>query len=166
MKYNQYPLNHIKKLIAKGQEATTEFDNIDSFLYNIDCDFDEVEFLGLGFKNPDFDVDSIEIKEYYRIGEPTLNYGGTYQHSYNFAEERPEAGVSVVTTGWLHSLKSIFFGTDNAKIESKGVYKIKGFAIPNVGGDDEILIIPMDFAEKTDIKTRDNELEKAVAKLD
>ena len=72
MKYNQYPLNHIKKLIAKGQEATTEFDNIDSFLYNIDCDFDEVEFLGLGFKNPDFDVDSIEIKEYYRIGEPTL----------------------------------------------------------------------------------------------
>lgn len=37
MKYNQYPLNHIKKLIAKGQEATTEFDNIDSFLYNIDC---------------------------------------------------------------------------------------------------------------------------------
>ena len=56
MKYNQYPLNHIKKLIAKGQEATTEFDNIDSFLYNIDCDFDEVEFLGLGFKNPDFDV--------------------------------------------------------------------------------------------------------------
>ena len=47
MKYNQYPLNHIKKLIAKGQEATTEFDNIDSCLYNIDCDFDEVEFLGL-----------------------------------------------------------------------------------------------------------------------
>lgn len=44
MKYNQYPLNHIKKLIAKGQEATTEFDNIDSFLYNIDCDFDEVSF--------------------------------------------------------------------------------------------------------------------------
>ena len=164
MKYNQYPLNYIKKLIVKGQEATKEFNSIDSFLYSIDYDFGEEEFLGLGFKNPDFDVDSIEIKEYYRIGEPVLDYGGKSYNSYNFAEERSEAGVSVVTTEWLHSLKSIFFGTDDNKIASKGVYKIKGFAIPHVGGDDETLIIPMDFAEKTDIKTRD-ELEKAVENI-
>lgn len=51
------------------------------------------------------------------------------------------------------------------KLKAKVFIKSKDFAIPNVGGDDEILIIPMDFAEKTDIKTRD-ELEKAVAKLD
>ncbi len=164
MKYNQYSLNYIKKLIAKGQEATKEFNDIESFIYGTDYHFNEYDFLGLGFKNPDFDVDSIEIKEYYRIGEPVLDYGGKYYNSYNFAEERSEAGVSVVTTEWLHSLKSIFFGTDDNKIASKGVYKIKGFAIPHVGGDDETLIIPMDFAEKTDIKTRD-ELEKAVENI-
>ena len=159
--YNQYSLNYIKKLIAKGQEATKEFNSIDSFLYSIDYDFGEEEFLKLGFKNPDFDVDSMKVKQYYRIGKPTLDYDGIYKHSYNFAEERPEAGVSVVTTDWLHSLKSVFFGTDDDKIASKGVYKIEGIALPNVGGDNETLIVPTDFVEKTDIKTRD-ELEKAV----
>lgn len=162
MKYNQYSLNFVKKLIARGQKAAKEYDKLDDFLYNIDFDFGEEKFLTMGFKNPDFDVDSIEIKEYYRIGEPVLGADGKYKNSYNFAEERPEVGVSVVTTAWLHSLKSIFFGTDDDKIASKGVYKIKGFAVPNVGGDDETLIIPMDFAEKTDIKSRD-ELERVVA---
>lgn len=162
-KYNQYSLNYIKKLIARGQKAAKEFDNVQDFLFSADFDFGEEEFLTIGFKNPDFDIDSIEIKEYYRIGEPVLSTDGTYKNSYNFAEERPEAGVSVATTAWLHNLKSIFFGADDDKIASKGVYKIKGFEVPNVGGDDETLIIPMDFAEKTDITSRD-ELEKAVKK--
>lgn len=49
-----------------------------------------------------------EIREYYRIGEPRCDGHGCYLPSYNFAEDRPENGVSVVTTAWLNSFKSVF----------------------------------------------------------
>lgn len=81
--------------------------------------------------------------------------------SYNFAEDRPEDGVSVVTAAWLNSFKSVFFNTTDENISKRGVYKIKGFSLPGTGGDNETMICPMDWAVKTDIKTRED-LEKAV----
>lgn len=158
MKYNQYSFSTIKKLINIGQTAAKEGKSE----YEV-CDLieepSEAEFIYLGYQNPDYEIG--EIREYYRIGEPREDGHGSYLPSYNFAEDRPEDGVSVVTTAWLNSYKSVFFNTTDEKIASRGIYKIKGFALPGVGGDDETMICPMDWAVKTDIRTRDD-LEKAV----
>lgn len=156
-KFNQYSIEKIKKFIALG--ASKRNMDRDSFLYWA-ADFGEsaITFITLGYDHPDFEP---EIKEFYRIGCPINDGYDYYKNSYNYAEDRPEEGISVVTTEWLHSLKSVFFGSSDEKIKAKGVYKIKGFALPVTGGDDELLIVPMDWAVKTRIRTRSG-LEKAV----
>lgn len=151
-KYNQYSYNYIKKLISAGQEAAKKGWTTEELAYNTNYDLSEFEFVSMGFSNPDFIPG--EIREFYRIGEPDIDMGGTYQNSYNFADDRRENGVSVVTTAWLNSMKSVFFNTTDEKIAARGVYKIRGFAVPGCGGDDETLICPMGWAEKTKIRTR------------
>ncbi|MCI5678711.1 MAG: hypothetical protein MR278_01810 [Bacteroidales bacterium] len=162
MKYNQYSYETIKKLIAKGQKYASKGYSINDVLYAEDFSESQWEFVQMGLEHPDFVPG--EIKTFYRIGEPREDGYGCYKNSYNFAEDRFENGVSVVTAEWLHNLKSVFFGTSDKDIEAKGVYKIRGFVVPNIGGDDETLICPMDWAEKTRIRTR-NGLEKAVKNI-
>ncbi|MCM1224559.1 MAG: hypothetical protein NC548_59935 [Lachnospiraceae bacterium] len=162
MKYNQINFNQIKKLIADGQAAAKDGETLDNIIYSGRYSLMEYEFVSLGFENPDWQVG--EIREFFRIGEPIDNGYGTYKNSWNFAEDRRESGVSVVTTAWLHSLKSVFFGTSDEKIAARGVWKIRGFVVPGHGGDDETLICPIDWAERTRIRTRDG-LERAVKKL-
>lgn len=161
VEYNEYSYETIKRLISEGQKAAKEYDSINDFLYATDYTFSEWEYVGLGSEYPDWEIG--EIKTYYRIGEPAIDRDGRYANSYNHADDRPEAGVSVATIGWLHSFKSVFFSSDDEAIKRRGVYKIVGFELPNLGGDDEILIRPMDWAERTDINTRE-ELEHAVQK--
>lgn len=160
MDYNEFSYDTIKRLVKEGQAATTKYSTMMDLLYSRDFGFHEWEYIAMGFENPDWEIG--EIKTFYRIGEPLIDDGGAYRNSYNHAADRPEEGVSVVTTEWLHSLKSVFFGTSDDKIEAKGVYKIRGFELPTCGGDDEKLIKPIDWAEKTDIVTREG-LEAAVA---
>lgn len=156
-KFNQYSIETIKKYIALG--ATKREMDKDSFLYwAADYPLSVIPFIELGYQYPDFEP---EIKEYYRIGCPISDGDNYYRNSFNFADDKYEEGISVVTTKWLHSLKSVFFGSSDEDIKAKGVYKIKGFALPQTGGDDELLIIPMDWAVKTRIRTRSG-LEKAV----
>lgn len=159
MKYNEYPIAIIKKIIRDGQMAAKNGWTEEEMFYRIDCSFAESRFLTIGFRNPDFIVG--EIRTFYRIGEPAENGYGCYKPSYNYADDMPEDGVSVVTLAWLNSMKSVFFGTTDEKIQKRGVYKIRGFVLPRRGGDDEVLICPMDWAEKTRIRTRAG-LEKAV----
>lgn len=160
-RYNQYSLQTILKLITAGQQAVKDGVSEYALMNSGDWNLSQWEFVSMGFHNPDFDVEKIEVREFYRIGEPINDGNNCYKNSWNFADDKPETGVSVVTTAWLHSLKSVFFGTDDETLKTKGIYKIKGFAVPSVGGDDEILICPMDWAEKTRIRTR-NGLERAV----
>ena len=93
-----------------------------------------------------------KIETFYRIGncrqDETYNY---YYNSWNFADDRREIGVSVITKEWLNSLKSVFFGTSTEKIKARGIYKIEGIVIGR-GGDGEPLIIPTSWAEKTKIR--------------
>ena len=160
MDYNEFSFNKIKRLVREGRNAAFEYDTIEEFVHSKDFGFTEWEYIAMGFENPAWEIG--EIKTFYRIGEPLIDEGGAYINSYNHAEDRPEDGVSVVTIGWLHSLKSVFFGTNDEEIAAKGVYKIRGFELPTCGGDDEKLIKPIDWAEKTDIVTREG-LEAAVA---
>lgn len=132
MKYNEYSFEKIKKLIAEGQAAARVGQNINDFVYSTDYKPSEYNFVLMGFENVDFVPG--DIKEFYRIGEPIVNEGGWYKNSYNYKDGRPEKGVSIVTTKWLDSLTSIFFGTSDEIISSKGVYKIRGFIIPGWGG--------------------------------
>lgn len=66
-----------------------------------------------------------------------------------------------MTTAWLNSFKSVFFNTTDENLLKRGVYKIKGFSLPGVGGDNETMICPMDWAVRTDITTRE-QLENVV----
>ncbi|WP_276773827.1 hypothetical protein [Ruminococcus champanellensis] len=165
-KYNAYGLKTIKKYAEMGkqfaQEGLTWERIIDRLPESKMFDQDILKFVDIGYRYGD----KIEIveKEFYRIGEPTIDcYGNCYHASYNYAEDKPEDGISVVTTAWLHSMKSVFFGAhDDEKLQSRGVYKIKGVVV-GFGGDDEPLIYATDWAEKTRIRTY-NGLEKAVAK--
>lgn len=161
--YNGYSYKTIKKLISKGQEFSKKYSTLNELLYSENVSFDEWELIALGYENPNYIP---QIGTFYRIGEPILDiHKGCYRPSYNFAEDRSEEGVSVVTTKWLNSLKSIFWGADDEKIKKLGVYKITGVILPYVGGDDEITIFPLDYAKKTYIKTR-NGLERAVKTLE
>lgn len=162
--YNQYSLKTIRRLVKEGAEASRKFRTVEEMIVNSDYSLGELEFVCIGFHNPDFVPGEAEV--FYRIGEPRLNrMDGCYARSYNYVEDRPESGVSVVTTGWLRSMKSVFFGATDDKIADRGVWKVKGLRLPSSGGDDEILIIPVDWAEKTRIKTRAG-LERAVKKLE
>ncbi len=157
-KYNQYSFNYIKKLIQIGKKLAEDYNSFDDVMYATDYNMEELKFIAMGFKNPDFIP---EIGTFYRIGEPRQDGYAAYKSSWNFSEDRAEDGVSVVTTAWLNSMKSVFFNTTDEKIKSAGVYKIMGFALPSVGGDDETIICPLDWAIKTKIRTR-NGLKKAV----
>lgn len=161
-KYNQYSYNYIKKLIAAGQAAAKKGSTLEELAYSSDYSEKEWIFTGMGFENPDFVPG--EIREFYRIGEPVVDTDGTYRNSYNFADDRRENGVSVVTTAWLNSMKSVFFNTTDEKIAARGAYKIRGFVVPGCGGDDETLICPMGWAEKTKIRTRSG-LARAVREI-
>ena len=163
-KYDCYGINSITKLYNFGKECAENgmsvYEMIDK-LYEMGYkDTEAVKIAGAGATYGD-DI-TIEEKTYYRIGEPIREmYGDYYKPSYNFADDRPEDGISVVTENWLHSLKSVFFGAhDDEKIAAKGVYKITGVQIA-IGGDNEPLIYATDWAELTEIKTFE-ELEAAV----
>lgn len=160
-KYSIPSEEKIHTLIKRGKEARkagiSEYDLVDT-----DLPLDYMDIIFWGYNYPDFEIGY--PKTFYRIGEPTKNkFETAYVPSFNFAENRCEIGVSVVTTAWLNSLKSIFFGTYDEKIAEKGVYKIRGYILPHNGGDDEILILPIDWAEKTKIRTRTG-LARAVKK--
>ena len=163
MDYNEFSFEKIKKLVKEGQGAATKYSTLGELVHSKDFGFREWEYIAMGFENPDWKIG--EIKTFYRIGEPLIDEGGAYVNSYNYAADRPEDGVSVVTTEWLHSLKSVFFGTTDEILKARGVFKIRGFELPGCGGDDEKLIKPIDWAEKTDIVTREG-LEEALAEED
>lgn len=158
-------MNEIE-LIKKGQTLSQKYNNdYERYVYSDEFNENpsayEQNFISTGFGNPNFEF---EIKTFYRIGCPIKDEYGEYISSYNFAEQRSEAGVSVVTVEWLHSLKSIFFGTSDDDLKRKGVYEIEGIELPYKGGDDEPLILVVGEPVKTRIRTRQG-LEKAVKNI-
>lgn len=165
--YNSYSVRTIGKLFDIGRQLRKENKDIDNYYDEWEdrvSDIvrfvgpDELELVGFAYDNPSIKA---EEREYYRIGEPQLNMGGYYSKSHNFANDTPESGVSVITSKWLNSVKSIFFGAhDDDVLKSKGVYKIKGILV-GYGGDDEPVIYPTDYAYRTNITTYE-ELEQAV----
>lgn len=157
--YNGHSVEYANKIAKEvlNQEFESEREMID-WAMEKNYSTDAIDIMYSAIKYGDKILPFVE-KEFYRIGEPKMNYN-CYSPSFNFAENKPEEGVSVVTTEWLQSLKSIFFGTDDATLKRRGVYKIKGFVI-GFGGDDEPLIYPTDFAEKL-TKCNKKTLEKLV----
>ncbi len=166
MKYERLTENEIKRYINIGAKIAKDGQDLDAAVKEMiyadelqlwELDSHAVEFIKMGYNG-----ETPEEKVYYRIGEPRINhYNGTYYDSHNFADDTQENGISVVTTEWLHSVKSVFFGALTDEIlNSRGVYKIRGIEIGK-GGDGEPLIYAMDWAEKTRIRTYAG-LEKAV----
>ena len=92
------------------------------------------------------------VRNYYRIGEPRIAPAGClYAPSYNFADEKYENGVSAISIGWLHSLKSVFWNADE-RAKTHGVWKISGIQL-SAGGDDEPVIYPLGWADKTKLRS-------------
>lgn len=92
-------------------------------------------------------IPTYEIKTYYRIGEPQIDdCGNFYKPSYNFADQKYEYGISVVTKSWLNSLKSVFWNAE-LRCKTHGIYSFRGVQI-GVGGDDEPVVMPIEWAKK------------------
>lgn len=164
-KYNGYSGKTVKRLFEigkdceqKGMTVAEVVDRLAELKFTNDEAYN-IAFAGMKYGDR---ITAIEEKTWYRIGEPAIDYySDCYKNSYNYADERPEEGISVINTEWLHSLKSVFFGAhDDDKLKSRGVYRIKGVQI-GFGGDDEPIIYATDWAEKTRIRTFAG-LEKAV----
>ena len=151
MKKYGWNIDEIKNLLMKGQNIKNNNE-----LYDVMSKYSLIEFeiisIGYDLKNEDI---NFNIHTYYRIGEPKVNEMGTaYLPSYNFATEKREKGVSCISLNWLNSLKSVFFNITDERIEKDGIWEIKGIKIAT-GGDDEPLIIPVDWAKKTNFKSID-----------
>ena len=166
-KYNSYGPKGLQKIRETAQELLAKGKTLEDYVRSADDPFslstEKITLLGAFMENPNL---SIEERVFLRIGKPGIDGSGQqYAPSFNFAEQTPEAGVSVVTTKWLDNLKSVFFGAhDDSKIAARGVYAVRGFVI-NSGGDDEPLIYPTAWAVKTKIKSHDA-LRKAVKALE
>ncbi len=138
-------LEIFKNLLAVGATAEKEGYTMDQLLYSNNFSMQEWDIVAIGYENPDYNP--VEIKDFYRIGEPRTDIYGNIKNSWNYADDKAEKGVSVVTLEWLHSLKSVFFNAAE-KIKNRGVYKISGILLPYNGGDGEPLIYPIGIAEK------------------
>lgn len=163
-KYNSWNLENIKRIyeFAKELHGLSVYEQYDRLPEKYAMDSDAATLMSAFTDAIDHNLDlTLEVKDFYRIGEPRMNYDGTYRPSWNYADNKPELGISVVTSEWLDSFKAIFFGAhDDEKLATRGIYKIKGVQI-TTGGDDEPLIYAMDWAEKTKIRTLEG-LRKAV----
>ena len=163
--YGGYSINGIKKIIKllKNVKNINDVEEINDIL--VENGYNPI-FFGMseiiaGISNNYIDLDNISEKYFLRISEPKIDYmADVYMSSWNYADDRREKGISVISSDWLKSLKSVFFGVSDEDIKSRGVYIMKGIVIGK-GGDDEPLILATDFAKKTNIKTKE-QLKKAV----
>ena len=158
MKYERLTSKEIERYINIGRRIEESGQNIESaiedMIRNNELDLWEINHHAAAFIKMGYDGRTPEEKVYYRIGEPKVNhYNGTYFNSRNFADDKLENGISVITEEWLQSLKSVFFGAHTDEVlRARGVYKIRGIEIDK-GGDDEPVIYAVDWAEKTRIRT-------------
>lgn len=141
----------IKTLFNIGKNASNECEMLENAeLRGYNTASDSVTILlyaGYRSKTTGF-IPTFNTEKFYRIGEPVIDiYSGLYMPSFNFATQKKELGVSVISKEWLHNLKSVFFGSKE-KIKIKGIWEIKGVAIAK-GGDDEPLIFPLEYAKRT-----------------
>lgn len=159
-KYESLTLEEMKKIAEIGNRlGEYTYENADEYDRELSCiglNLNWVMFNAAAFLN--VNPEEITIKTWYRIGEPRINeYGCTYYSSYNFADDRPECGVSVIDEQWFNTISSRFFD-----IDGRGVYKIEGVRI-GTGSDGEPLIYPTNWAEKTRIRSKTGIL-KAITK--
>lgn len=104
---------------------------------------------------------SFEIRNWYRVGEPGINYRDKcYYPSFNYAERKPESGVSVISREWLDSSASTFYDLSTDVLRGRGIWEIPGFVIAS-GGDGEPLICPIDWAKRLRVYSR-TALEKLI----
>lgn len=149
-KYGSYSVNTVKSIYEIAKTVTDEYDLYDKIEQKYGFEGCKIAKVAYDAYKYDGYVPDFEVKTFYRIGEPRLNEIGTaYRNSHNFADDRQESGISVISKGWLHSLKSVFFGISDDKIKNRGIWAIKGFII-GYGGDDEPLIYATDWAVRTD----------------
>lgn len=146
--YQVCSIDTLKKAAEIGKTSGSESEVYERLMSaDIDCD-DTVTIAKAAFDG--FEID-FTIKNWYRIGEPRVSYYvNKYVPSHNFAEDRQERGISVVSESWLHSLKGIFFNLSNEKLRARGVWEIEGFQI-GTGSDNEPIIFPTNWAKKTKV---------------
>lgn len=143
MNYNAYTSDEMKKFYEYGISLKEKYSSLNELCeYEDFDDTDKLTMICAGFEG-----DTIDFTEKYflRIGEPINNGYNQYRNSFNYADNRPEKGISILTFDWFNSIKAIMFGIDSSTLKKKGVYKIKGFIIA-YGGDDEPLIYATDWA--------------------
>lgn len=156
MNYNVCDFSVLKRAAKIGEKyrgrdwnKITEAELADEIIY---YDLGEEAYL-VALAAVKYDI-TFEVKTWYRVGEPCIDYmAQRYNPSYNYAEGHYEAGVSVCSEQWLHSMKSMFSFTDTRVLRGRGIWEIRGFQI-GAGGDDEPLIFPVDWAKRLRVYSR------------
>lgn len=149
-RYNAYSYKTFCRLVKEGQDAQRAGKSDDDLFR--EYAFMDFNVVMIGYDNPDWIPE--EPKTFYRIGEPILDeLAGEYRSSFNFMDNCPEMGVSVINKDWIESMRAVFFGISSDKLAKRGVYEIEGIRLPYKGGDGEPLIYPTNWAKKTRIQT-------------
>lgn len=66
MDYNEFRFEKIKELVKEGQDAATKYDTLHELIYSQDFGFAELEYIAMGFENPDWEIG--EIKSHPLVG--------------------------------------------------------------------------------------------------
>jgi hypothetical protein len=121
-----------KKFYEVGKKASEDYHNLFDAMWeeNIPDYWPAQKAFDMGFNNINW-----EVEEYERLG--TVPDGP----SYNYMEQTPEKGVSVITEEWKKTIAGIFF---LEKYGNREVTKFNGVFTGYFGGDGEPLVLPVE----------------------
>jgi len=120
-----------KGFYEAGQEAAKRYRNLFDAMYE-----ERVPEYWPAQKSFDMGFNGVgwEVKSYERLGDVPAG------PSYNYMDQRPEKGVSVVTDEWKNTIHGAFF---MAKYGNRPVTKFHGVFVGHYGGDGEPLVLPV-----------------------
>lgn len=121
-----------KKYYEAGQQAAKSYNSLRVAMCESDLPlyWPAQKAFDMGFSGVDW-----EVKEYERLGNVPED-----RPSYNYKEQEPEHGVSVVTEEWKKTIAGVFF---MGKYGNREMVKFNGVFTGYYGGDDEPLVLPV-----------------------
>jgi len=122
-------LRQARQLYNEGAEAAKQGLDLRRAISDLGGSWAEMKAYEMGYQGIAWDV-----REYERLGN--IPDGP----SYNYMDQRPERGVSVVTDEWRETIHGIFFITKNG---GRKLTTFRGVHTGHYGGDGEPLVLPI-----------------------
>lgn len=119
-----------KKYYDMGSQASKKYSDMFDAMYEMRVDFWAAQkAFDMGFHGIAW-----EVKEYQRLGN--IPEGP----SFNYMDQSPEHGVSVITDEWKQTIHGMFF---MEKYGNRKIVTFRGVFVGHFGGDGEPLVLPV-----------------------